>query len=461
MTFDWVVIIIQRYDELIKRKAQDMNLKSRILRATMSACLLGALLITGSVANAADGRVTFTKDVLPILQNNCVVCHRESGTNLTGMIAPMSLTDYAEVRPWAKAIKRAVVSKSMPPWHATDETHGVFRNERTISDDQIATISNWVDSGAVRGDAADAPLMPVFNDGAEDGWTIGTPDLIVSLPEPYWVPDEAEDIQPRLMIEITEEMLPEARFVKAVEFRPGSEVLHHIVAAAMLPEDGDDLAKQVVFGRIAPGTNAQVYEDGYGFELRPNTTVMMQMHYHKEAGPGTGVFDQSTMAIKFSDVPVVHPVEITSIAYGNFEIPPQVDNWKVGASKTFDQDFVLIDFMPHMHLRGSSARYTAFYPDGTSELLVNVPDYDYNWQTAYEYATYKPMPAGTRIDYEMTFNNSTERGEEAGVNPDRPVRFGGPTTEEMDLGFLTYALQAENERPKDRWGEGGEEIEGD
>jgi len=436
-----------------------MKSKFRNFRQAVAVALLGSMLFMGITADAERDRTTFTKDVLPILQESCMVCHRESGTNLTGMIAPMSLTNYAEVRPWAKAIKRAVVSKSMPPWHASDATHNVFKNERTITDEQIEVISTWVDTGAVRGNLADAPPVRVFDDGSEDGWTIGTPDLIVSLPEPYWVPDEAEDIQPRLMIEITEEMLPEARFVKAVEFRPGSEVLHHIVAAAMLPEDGDDLAKQIVFGRIAPGTNAQVYEDGYGFELRPNTTVMMQMHYHKEAGPGTGVFDQSTMAIKFSDVPVVHPVEITSIAYGNFEIPPLVDSWKVGASKTFDEDFVLIDFMPHMHLRGSSARYTAFYPDGTSELLVDIPTYDYNWQTAYEYATYKPMPAGTRIDYEMTFNNSTERGEAAGVNPNRAVRFGGPTTEEMDLGFLTYALQAENARPKDRWGEDDDEDE--
>ncbi len=432
-----------------------MKSMNRTLGAAMSGMLLCSLVNIGHTASAADGRITFTKDVLPILHANCVSCHRESGTNLTGMIAPMSLTNYAEVRPWAKAIKRAVVSKAMPPWHASEETHGVFKNERTITNEQIETIAKWVDTGAVRGDIADAPPAPVFDDGAKDGWTIGEPDLIVSLPEPFWVADDVEDIQPRLTIEITEEMLPEARFVKAVEFRPGSEVLHHIVAAALLPGNEDDLSKQVVFGRIAPGTNAQVYEDGYGFELRPNTKVMMLMHYHKEAGPGTGVFDQSTMAIRFSDVPVVHPVEITSIAYGNFEIPPHVDNWKVGASKTFDEDFVLIDFMPHMHLRGSSARYTAYYPDGTSELLVDVPNYDYNWQTAYEYATYKPMPAGTRIDYEMTFNNSLERGEEAGVNPNVPVRFGGPTTDEMDLGFLTYALQAEGKRPKDRWGEGG------
>lgn len=421
-------------------------------RRAVGAGLLCSMLFIGSPANAANDRVTFTKDVLPILQESCMVCHRESGTNLTGMIAPMSLTNYAEVRPWAKAIKRAVVSKAMPPWHASDQSHGVFKNERTITNEQIEIISTWVNTGAVRGNLADAPPTPTFDDGAEDGWTIGKPDLIVSLPEPYWVPDDAEDIQPRLTIEITEEMLPEARFVKAVEFRPGSEVLHHIVAAAMLPENGDDLAKQVVFGRIAPGTNAQVYKDGYGFELRPNTKIMMSMHYHKEPGPGTGVFDRTSMAIKFSDVPVVHPVEITSIAYGSFEIPPQVDSWRVGGSKMFDQDFVLIDFMPHMHLRGASARYTAYYPDGTNELLVDIPAYDYNWQTAYEYATYKPMPAGTRIDYEMTFNNSVERGEAAGVNPNRAVRFGGPTTEEMDLGFLTYALQTENERPKDHWG---------
>ena len=418
-------------------------------RLTIATVALVAAMYTGQAG--AEERVTFTKDVLPILQNNCVNCHRANGSNLTGMIAPMSLTNYAEVRPWSKAIRKAVADRVMPPWHASDATHGVFKNERTLTQEQIDTIVQWVDTGAVRGNPADAPEPRSF-DMSPGGWTIGEPDLIVGLTEPYWVADDVVDIQPRKSFKITKEQLPEARYVKAVEFRPGSEVLHHVVAAAMLPEDEENLAEQIIFGRIAPGTNAQVYEDGYGFELRPDTTISFSMHYHKEAGPGTGVWDQTQMAIRFSDVPVKHRVEITSLRHTGFEIPPHTSKWHVGSAMIFEDDFQLIDFMPHMHLRGSSARYTAYYPDGTSEVLLDVPNYDYNWQTAYEFAQYKTMPGGTRIELELTFDNSPERGERAGVNPDRAIRFGGPTTDEMDLGFLSYALVEEGKRPEQRWG---------
>lgn len=420
-----------------------------ISRLSIAAFAFAAAISTGPAS--AEERVTFTKDILPILQESCIVCHRANGTNLTGMIAPMSLTNYDEVRPWSKAIRKAVADRVMPPWHASDLTHGVFKNERTLSQSDIDTIVEWVDTGAVRGNPADAPDPRDF-DRSPDGWTIGEPDLIVGLDEPYWVADDVVDIQPRKTFKITKEQLPETRYVKAVEFRPGSEVLHHIVAAALLPGDEENLAKQIVFGRIAPGTNAQVYEDGYGFELRPDTTISFSMHYHKEAGPGTGVWDQSQMAIRFSDVSVTRPVVITSLRHTGFEIPPHTSKWTVGSAMIFEEDFQLIDFMPHMHLRGSSARYTAFYPDGTSEILLDVPRYDYNWQTAYEYATYKTMPGGTRIELELTFDNSPERGERAGVNPDRAIRFGGPTTDEMDLGFLSYALVEEGKRPEGSWG---------
>jgi hypothetical protein len=167
--------------------------------------------------------------------------------------------------------------------------------------------------------------------------------------------------------------------------------------------------------------------------------ITFQMHYHKEPGPGTAVLDRSSMGVRFSREPVTHPVTITNVAYRSFEIPPNYDGWRVGAARFIAEDSHLISLMPHMHLRGVYARYVAHYPDGTSEELLEVPEYDFNWQISYNYAEPKLIPAGTRLEMEVRFANTAEQARKAGFDPDRAVRFGGPTTDEMDLAWYTIA----------------------
>ena len=232
-----------------------------------------------------------------------------------------------------------------------------------------------------------------------------------------------------------------------MEFKPGSEVVHHIVTFALAPGGQFDLTNRKLLGRIAPGTNAQRYDPGYGFLLKPGSKMGFAMHYHKESGPGTGQWDSTQMGITFHEKPVIHPVDVSAIQHGGFEIPPYHSDWVVGGARTFEDDVVLLDVFPHMHLRGKSAKYTAFYPDGTSEILLDVPSYDYNWQTAYEFDTYKQLPAGTRLEWQITYDNSLEASEARGVDPSRAIRFGGPTTDEMDLGFFTYAMAEPNKQP--------------
>ena len=397
--------------------------------------LLAATVFLGA-AEAAE-RVTYSKEVAPILQENCATCHRPAGANLSGMIAPMALTTYAEVRPWSKAIRKVVSTKEMPPWQASEKVHGQFRNERTLTREEIDTIVAWVDQGATRGRPADAP-EPLPE--PKDGWTIGEPDLLVGFDEPYWIPDDTDDIQPFLITTLEKGAIDEPKWVKAIEFKPGSESVHHIVTFLVEPgANALDPSSQKLFGLIAPGTDPQSFDEGFGIEIKPESTIGFAMHYHKEAGPGTGGWDSSVMALKFHDKPVEHPVDISPIAYGNFEVPPGHPAWKVGASWTWDKEFYVMGFMPHTHLRGSAVKYTAYYPDGTSELLLDVPEYDYNWQTGYEYTDYKPMPAGTRVEFELWYDNTPEKAAEAGFNPDRAVSFGGPTTDEMDLGWITTA----------------------
>lgn len=405
----------------------------------------------GVCVSAAAAPLTFTKDVLPILQENCQTCHRPLGANMSGMIAPMSFMTYEEVRPWSKAIARAVTSGVMPPWHASEEFRGVFKNERSLTKLERETLIEWTRTGAKRGNPKDAPMSKTFVDA---GWqlseTLGEPDLLLKIPEPYWVGDDVADIQPSIVIQLEKEQLSEMAWVRAIEYKPGSEVVHHIVGYVTRPGGKEGMRESTNFGQIASGTNPQNYDEGYGLPLYPESKITLSMHYHKEAGPGTGAWDRSEVAVWFHDKPVVHPLQSTQIAHGNFEIPPNQKSWFVGGARTWDEDIIVLELFPHMHLRGSSAKFTAFYPDGKSEVLLDVPKYDYSWQTTYEYAEYKTLPAGTRLEWEITYDNSAEAGAENGFNSDRAIRFGGPTTDEMDLGWLTWTYVEENKWPK-KW----------
>ena len=416
-----------------------------------SALLLAVVVVLGTMASpawAAGEQVTFTKDILPILQENCQACHRPSGQNMSGMIAPMSLVTYQEVRPWAKAIAKAVENKVMPPWHADETTHGQFFNERTLSAEEIATIVAWVNQRAPRGNPKDAPEPIEW----QEGWLMGEPDVVLDFGEPFFVNDDVQDLYHNVTRALTEEMLPEDSWVQKIEFKPGSEVVHHIIAYAAVsgsyePDEDTDVeadeefqGSRVMLGGLAPGTDSGDFPDGFGIPLKKGSEMTFAMHYHKEAGPGTGQWDNSVLALKFSDKPVTHDLIITTIAHGAFEIPPYNGHWVVSGAKTFEEDILLLSLMPHTHLRGVETSYTAFYPDGTTEELLHTPKYDFNWQTQYAYKEPKLIPAGTRIEFEIVYDNSQENADRVGFDPSRAIHFGGPTTDEMDLGWHTYAL---------------------
>ena len=400
-----------------------------------------------ALGGVAGAEVTFTKDVLPILQENCQTCHRPSGTNLSGMIAPMSFMTYEEVRPWSKAIVKAVTDKVMPPWDASPEFHGVFANERTLTDEEIATITAWVQQGARRGNPNDAPAPLSF---PETGWNFGEPDLVGDLPASLFVKGENEDWYDNITTVLTDEQLSEDRWIRSVEFKPGSEVVHHIIGHATSADHAGDTTRGMLGGN-APGADQSEWPAGYGIHLPKGSAITFAMHYHKEPGPGTGKWDSSQIGFQFhpKEMKVTHPVNIFPISHGAFEIPPYHSNWKVGSSFTFEEDTTLLSMLPHMHLRGTKAKYTAFYPDGTSELLRDAPQWDGNWQTGYDLAEPKTLPAGTRVEMEFWYNNSEDRAAYAGFNAARAISFGGPTTDEMDLAWMTVAPKAEKEFPGD------------
>src|SRR5262245_6551668 len=218
--------------------------------------LVGGVAAFGAAADAPQATPTYFKDVLPILQQKCQTCHREGGANLGGMVAPMSFTTYRETRAWAKSIAKQVEGKTMPPWHAAPEFNGVFSNERTLEPSEIATLVAWAADGAPAGNEADAPPAREWPADAS-GWSIGKPDVVLTFGEKYFVKDEVEDQYITFFSTITTEMMPTPRYLKAVEFRPGSPVVHHIIAQPL--------------GGIAPGNDPEVFEDGFGMYLAPNT----------------------------------------------------------------------------------------------------------------------------------------------------------------------------------------------
>lgn len=422
------------------------------MRSTTLATITSAavLILAAGAAQGEEGaprvpdRPTFTKDVLPILQEKCQGCHRPGGNTIAGIGAPMSLITYEEVRPWAKSMAKKVESREMPPWDATDASKGHFVNERTLEPWQIETIVKWTASGTRRGNPGDAP--PPLEPPDDDGWVIGIPDLEIYLEEPYWVADDVVDIQPYFTIEITEEMLPEPRWIKAAECRPRSPIVHHTfstihaVAIEGHPEETYPLVS------AAAGEDPQQYPDGFGNLLRPGSTLHISMHYNKEAGDGTGMWDQSGVGIKFypKGAEVKHKVNWGSVgdlgrANTIFEIPPRHPNWKVGWSGTYEDDTLLLSLHPHMHYRGKDMKYTAYYPDGTVEELINVDRFDFGWQTIYFYNEPKFLPAGTRVDVIAHYDNSdTIKAVQGKLNIERPVGYGAASEDEMMIPYASW-----------------------
>ncbi|MDX1382881.1 MAG: hypothetical protein R3190_04500 [Thermoanaerobaculia bacterium] len=407
------------------------------MKIAVSTLLLAILAVPAVQAADVPEQPTFTRDVLPILQQNCQECHRQKPINVSGMVAPFALTSYDEARPWAKSIAKAVEARKMPPWHASEEFHGVFRNERTLDSDEIETIVRWAKTGAAKGRDEDAPPPLVFEDSE---WFLGEPDVVVTLPEPVWVGDEVTDWQPNIMIPLTEDILPEDRYLRAVECQPRSEGVHHIVISAIAPEGDSGLpvgARGKGIGGLAPGSPPDLALDGYGILLEKGSTLRVNMHYFKEPGPGTGFYNQSAIGLHFypKDAQVT---EVSSDSFGtfDFEIPPGQPKWEVAHARTFENDFSVLSYLPHMHLRGVAAKYVAVFPDGTKETILDVPEYDYNWQFRYHYPEPRPFPAGTRIEATWTFDNSELN--KSNPDPSKAVDFGIETVEEMAFGFIQY-----------------------
>lgn len=452
---------------------------------------------TPAARQEAAKAVTFHKDVVPVLQKNCQTCHRP------GQIGPFSMLTYKDTRPWAKAIKQAVVSRVMPPWFA-DPKFGHFNNDRSLKQREIDTIAAWVDNGAPEGDPAAAP-RPI--EWPEGGWQI-KPDVSVDLP-PY-------PVAARGIVEWERVAFPspfkEDTWVTSVEILPGTPaVVHHMCFGFQKHKDGTPYneyqwmevprnedgfmtkpdgtttgpLKGVVLSRavgstevtrrigsptvFAEGTNEFCYLPGLPYEdYRPvnagvfvpaGSDMIVSLHY---TATGLAVVDKSRIGFTVTKTPPakkflpqdgpedVNPPVSRRQVNATLAIPPYADNHPgPEAEISFLQDVELVWFRPHAHVRGKTARYTLVYPDGREEVVLYVPHYNFNWQLTYR--TSLKIPKGSKMRVQFTYDNSAAN--KYNPAPEKWVYYGGQSWEEMgtpNMGFLVDRTADDSEFIRER-----------
>jgi mono/diheme cytochrome c family protein len=433
--------------------------------------------------------VTFTREVAPIFFKNCAECHRP------GESAPMSLLSYKDARPWAKSIREKVISREMPPWHADPRT-GEFSNERRLTEAEIETIKAWVDGQAPEGDPHDLPPQPEI----VEGWKIGKPDLILQMSEEFTLeatgPDEYHffEIDPGFT---------EDRYVQISETRPGNRrIVHHINVFIVPPPPGGkpqqkltreesqrlriQQGKDSIFqsegfvtrlkpdvpvyddgcglqsggtgdrpdgsgqrnfatllGGFVPGTSVFKWEPDVAKRVPAGSKIILNTHYSKTSGRVEK--DRSMVGLIFAKKAPQKESLTRLITNHYFQIPPGAENHKATACWTAKDDIHLVSAAPHMHYRGKAMEVRAFYPDGRSETLLNVPRYDFSWQILYYFKRPIAIPKGTRLMLTAYYDNSGRN--KYNPDPKQAVRWGDPTYDEMLMGLFEYTIDNQSLEP--------------
>jgi hypothetical protein len=422
---------------------------------------LGVLLIGGAAALAARQArpttdaaqaPTFSRDVAPILYKNCVSCHRP------GEAAPMSFLTYTAARPWARGMIRRVTDGTMPPWHA-DAAAGTFENERRLTEDEKSTIARWADAGAPEGDPKDLPAPPAF----ADGWSIGTPDVVLQMAEDYAVPATGTVQYEYFTIPTN---FTESKWLQAIEIRPGNRTLvHHVLVYYQAPPDptlaaaaqalqlnlqhsrtppptpGSRPRQRAVGQRrliatYAPGTAPQVFRPGTAMRLPEGGIIELQMHYTANGTAGT---DRSKVGLIFAKEAPKSEIFATQFLNGQFTIPPGAADYQVDTDIGFRQDITLWGVFPHTHVRGKRWNYVLELPDGTRKPLLSVPKYDFNWQTYYMFKEPLEIPKGSRIHSSAWYDNSAAN--RSNPDPSAEVKWGDQTWEEMQYTGLLLSVR--------------------
>ena len=446
-------------------KARSLNSVGFLLSPLIA--FLAPVALTGAEATTnapSHEQVTFSKDIAPIFQAKCQECHQPNS------IAPMSLITFADARPWARSIKERVATHQMPPWHI-DRSVGVqrFKNDMSLTDDQVATIVRWVDEGAPEGNPKDLPPpKPLVTDnewkGVRDGF--GQPDLVVKSPE-FTMPAQHQDVWFRPMSDLP---ITEPRWVKMVEIRPtnlkGRRILHHSIAYLVLNNDPDAVNKGTANGPNRRADNADdlvnrrpqlmewaigkgydLYRPGTGKLLLPGEKITWDQHIHAvgeeiTAGSEIGIWfypkgqepQKRSYLIGFTGLRTPQALDIPPNSYA------QTDGFTVLKENT-----LIENFQPHFHLRGKSMQVEAILPDGSNQIISYVPNFNFNWMTNYIYAddAAPVFPKGTVIHVTAWYDNT--RNNKNNPDPEQWVGYGDRTVDEMAHAWMNVVYLNDDE----------------
>jgi hypothetical protein len=394
---------------------------------------------------ATESRPTFYKDVLPILQDHCQVCHRAGG------IAPMAFQTYEQTKTYAGAIRLSTQQHTMPPWFAEKGTRK-FSNDPSLSDTQISLLAAWAEAQAPAGNPTDAPAAKKW----ADRWTIPEPDLAIRMTEGVKIPADGE-------VDYTYEIVPthftEGRWVRCSEILPGMpENVHHAVVYVRSPESqwlrhapagkpftasmltseegrGDAMwTTSDILLVYAPGSTPDNWPEGMAKYVPAGSDIVFQMHYTTNGKPGT---DVTQIGLIFAKEPPKQRVLTLQLTNDHFVIPPEVPDYRVEARGTLPNDALLLSFFPHMHLRGKRFEYNIVNKDRSIETLLRV-NYHFHWQMSYRLAEPLPLKLGTELQAVAWYDNS--KGNMHNPDPDTAVRWGEQTSDEMMVGFFDVAV---------------------
>jgi hypothetical protein len=420
-------------------------------RSTSTSRIASASPSSKAQDQSLTNRVTFYRDVLPILEQHCQRCHRP------GEIAPFPLVNFEEARAKAQKISAAVTERKMPPWFA-DSCCGRFSNDPSLSPSEIATLAHWATGGTLEGDPHDAPAAPELI----EGWNISKPDQVVEMPKPIELPARGE-------VDYTYEIVPTGftadKWVEMSEIRPSSRAnVHHAVvyvrppgskwlahAPVGVPFTASDLKTEQdrhdahwtdadVLLVYAPGSSPDRWPAGLAKFVPAGSDLIFQMHYVTR---GHATRDRASIGLVFAKQPPTQRVLTLQLTNDRFVIPPGVDDFRVEVHGTLPNDATLLSFLPHMHLRGKQFDYNIIHPDGHVEPLLRV-HWNFYWQLSYRLAEPRQLKAGTTLQAVAIYDNS--KNNPHNPDPDASVTWGDRTTDEMMVGFFDVAVPAATDK---------------
>ncbi len=385
-----------------------------------------ALSLLPSGADPA-GTVTWCRDVAPIVQRHCQVCHR------AGQVGPFEIRTYRDAADRAETIREAVADGRMPPWGA-NPAFGHFRDDPSLGEREKQQLLAWVDGDCPEGNPADLPPPAVF----ADGWSIGPPDAVVSMPAPFTVPARGVVEYQSFTVDPG---FREDRWVVAAEIRPGNRKVVHHCNVFLQPPGVEGVWEQGTLGSyclaaMAQGTPPLVLTDGMAKRIPAGWKLVFVMHY---TPIGLEQTDRTSIALRFAERSSMKKEVATKLMLEpNLRIPPGEPDYRVEQTWRVNDDVLLLAFFPHMHLRGKSFRYEAVYPDGREEILLDVPRFDFAWQFRYALTEPKRLPAGSLLRCTAVYDNS--KGNPANPDPSQWVYTGTQSWEEMFNGYFDVAL---------------------